>query len=138
MSEPENPFNPSPNGSLTVSKSVAVAWFVAVLMTCIALFLLMVWLQNKTNQEQKLTALRASLDKTASQLSDALNQDRTNQDFIASLQQQITSLETEKEQAAHMSKGLEDEMRSALESKDVTISNLQGRLTVNITGPGHV
>jgi chemotaxis protein MotB len=31
-----------------------------------------------------------------------------------------------------MAKGLEDEMRSDLESKDVTISKLQGKLTVNI------
>jgi len=34
--------------------------------------------------------------------------------------------------AGHLAKGLEDEMRSDLESKDVTISNLQGKLTVNI------
>ena len=34
--------------------------------------------------------------------------------------------------AGQMAKGLEDEMRSDLESKDVTISNLQGKLTVNI------
>jgi chemotaxis protein MotB len=31
-----------------------------------------------------------------------------------------------------MAKGLEDEMRADLESKDVTISKLQGKLTVNI------
>jgi chemotaxis protein MotB len=31
-----------------------------------------------------------------------------------------------------MAKGLENEMRADLESKDVTISNLQGKLTVNI------
>ena len=34
--------------------------------------------------------------------------------------------------AGQKAKGLEDEMRSDLESKDVTISNLQGKLTVNI------
>jgi chemotaxis protein MotB len=33
---------------------------------------------------------------------------------------------------AEKAKGLEDEMRSDMESKDVTISNLQGKLTVNI------
>src|SRR6185312_8336739 len=35
-------------------------------------------------------------------------------------------------QAVQSSKSLESEMRSELESKDVTISKLQGKLTVNI------
>ncbi|MBI3877261.1 MAG: OmpA family protein [Verrucomicrobia bacterium] len=41
-------------------------------------------------------------------------------------------LRKEKEFAAANQKSLEQEMRAALESKDVTISELQGRLTVNI------
>ena len=41
-------------------------------------------------------------------------------------------MEKEKEMAGQHAEGLEDEMRSDLESKDVTISNLQGKLTVNI------
>jgi len=42
--------------------------------------------------------------------------------------------ELHKEQAivVHTHQSLEDEMRNALESKDVTISQLQGKLTVNI------
>ncbi|MFO1478544.1 MAG: OmpA family protein [Verrucomicrobiota bacterium] len=44
----------------------------------------------------------------------------------------IAELENEKEMAAQMHRSLEDEMKSELESKDVTISQLQGRLTVNI------
>ena len=41
-------------------------------------------------------------------------------------------LRQEKEQAGKLQKNLEDEMRAALESKDVTISQLQGKLTVTI------
>src|SRR5581483_11916905 len=45
---------------------------------------------------------------------------------------QIHQLEQEKEAALQKRQSLEDEMRAALESKDVTISRLQGKLTVNI------
>lgn len=41
-------------------------------------------------------------------------------------------LKKEREQAAQAQRSLEGEMRSALESKEVTISELQGKLTVNI------
>ncbi|HVV70180.1 MAG TPA: OmpA family protein, partial [Verrucomicrobiae bacterium] len=45
---------------------------------------------------------------------------------------QIQQLQKEKDSAIQTHKSLEDEMRAALESKDVTISKLQGKLTVNI------
>jgi chemotaxis protein MotB len=44
----------------------------------------------------------------------------------------IGDLEKEKEAALQSRKGLEDEMRAKLESKDVAISQLQGKLTVTI------
>ena len=44
----------------------------------------------------------------------------------------ILSLAEEKEAVTKTQHGLEDEMRRALESKDVTISELKGKLTVNI------
>jgi chemotaxis protein MotB len=46
--------------------------------------------------------------------------------------QRMEALEKEKAAAVQTRKSLEDEMRQALESKDVTISKLQGKLTVNI------
>ncbi len=57
---------------------------------------------------------------------------RIKTQLLRSRIQRIANLEKEKEAAVHTSKSLEDEMRSQLESRDVTISNLQGRLTVNI------
>ena len=47
-------------------------------------------------------------------------------------QTRIQELEQEKEVASQSHKSLEDEMRAALESKDVAISQLQGKLTVSI------
>ena len=44
----------------------------------------------------------------------------------------IGELEKEKEAALQSRKGLEEEMRAKLESKDVAISRLQGKLTVTI------
>lgn len=58
---------------------------------------------------------------------------------VAQAQQQITLLEaekarlaSEKEAITRSQQSLESEMRQALESKDVTISELQGKLTVDI------
>jgi chemotaxis protein MotB len=45
---------------------------------------------------------------------------------------QIDALQKEKEAATQSRRSLEDEMRAAVESRDVTISQLQGKLTVNI------
>jgi len=54
---------------------------------------------------------------------------------LAEAQAALEQLQKEKDsavQAVQSHKTLEDEMRAALESKDVTISKLQGKLTVNI------
>jgi chemotaxis protein MotB len=54
------------------------------------------------------------------------------QEKLSSAQERLQELEKEKNAAVQTRQSLEDEMRSALESKDVTISRLQGKLTVNI------
>jgi chemotaxis protein MotB len=51
---------------------------------------------------------------------------------LADSQARIEDLAKEKDIVVHTHQSLEDEMRAALESKDVTISQLQGKLTVNI------
>jgi chemotaxis protein MotB len=53
-------------------------------------------------------------------------------DKLTEAQNRIEELQKEKDSAAQTHKSLEDEMRAALESKDVAISQLQGKLTVNI------
>ncbi len=53
-------------------------------------------------------------------------------DTLSQTQARVAELQKEKDTALQSHKTLEDEMRAALESKDVTISQLQGKLTVNI------
>ncbi len=48
------------------------------------------------------------------------------------LREQLAAAEKEMEAAAKTKNSLEEEMRAALQSKDITISQLQGKLTVNI------
>ena len=79
------------------------------------------------------------LDQAKAQLADAQATAEKAQaeagglkDKLAESQSRIDALEKEKEAAVQTHKSLEDEMRAALESKDVAISNLQGKLTVNI------
>lgn len=53
-------------------------------------------------------------------------------DKLADSQARVEQLQKEKDAAVQTRQSLEDEMRNALESKDVTISRLQGKLTVSI------
>ena len=81
---------------------------------------------------RSLESLPAKLNYANAGLANALAENQKDHDQIAALQTQVADLQKEKEMAGQMAKGLEDEMRSDLESKDVTISKLQGKLTVNI------
>ena len=53
-------------------------------------------------------------------------------DKLAETSEQVAQLEKDRDAAVQTRQSLESEMRNALESKDVTISRLQGKLTVNI------
>ena len=132
MSESKQPFTEHvtrPKGVLQVSR---LGWITAGLLGLVTLFFVMLWAETKTQQQAELKSLRAKLADTTGNLSDALAENQTNQDLIANLKSQVADLEKDKETAAQMAKGLENEMRADLESKDVTISKLQGKLTVNI------
>ena len=132
MSESKQPFTEHvtrPKGVLQVSR---LGWITAGLLGLVTLFFVMLWAETKTQQQSELKSLRAKLADTTGNLSDALAENQTNQDLIANLKSQVADLEKDKETAAQMAKGLENEMRADLESKDVTISKLQGKLTVNI------
>lgn len=51
---------------------------------------------------------------------------------ITELREKLAAAEKEMETASKTKNTLEEEMRAALQSKDITISQLQGKLTVNI------
>jgi chemotaxis protein MotB len=132
MNESKQPFTDLVRRSGSASKSSYLGWLAAVGMAMLALFFVMLWSSARTRQQQELVSMQAGLDGAKSQLSNALAENQTNQDIIATLKAQVADLENEKDAAAQMSKALENEMRSDLESRDVTITSLQGKLTVNI------
>jgi chemotaxis protein MotB len=92
---------------------------------------LLLWAAT-VGKQHELESLRTKLDDANASLTGARDENQKAKDQIAALQSRVADLEQEKDAAAQMAKGLENEMRADLESKDVTISNLQGKLTVNI------
>ena len=132
MNESKQPFTDHVRRAESTSNFPRLGWPAAVIMAMLALFFLMLWSSARPGYRKEIDSLQAQLDEAKSQLSNALAENQTNQDTITTLKGQIADLETQKDMAAQMSKALENEMRSDLESKDVTISNLKGKLTVNI------
>ena len=131
MNESKQPFTDHVTRSQG-SKESRLAWIIAVVATVLALSFLALWYSARARQQQELQSLQANLDQTKSDLTNAQAADRTDKDTITKLQDQAAALQKEKELGAQSSKSLEDEMRSQLESKDVTISKLKGKLTVSI------
>jgi chemotaxis protein MotB len=110
-------------------------WIAAGILAAAAVALLALWI-GKLREVQ---SLRSDLVDATNKLADANTNLRDRlvglkkvKDQLATVQSNLADLEQEKTKAEQKGKGLEDEMRSALESRDVTISNLQGKLTVNI------
>ena len=81
--------------------------------------------QRLDQAQEEIAAARVALAKSQTQVSELKN-------ILGDSQQRMEQLQQEKDSALQAHKSLEDEMRAALESKDVTISKLQGKLTVNI------
>ena len=87
---------------------------------------------SSCNHAQQLELAKAELAEARDAAAKGANEANALKDKLAEAQTRIDELQKEQESAAQMHKSLEDEMRSALESKDVAISQLQGKLTVNI------
>jgi chemotaxis protein MotB len=105
-------------------------WIIGSILTVALLLALLGF--NAYERKQEVERAHAELE----QLRAAAAQDKglaaELKDKLAESQARIDELQKENERAVQGHKSLEDEMRSALESKDVTISQLQGKLTVNI------
>jgi chemotaxis protein MotB len=105
-------------------------WIIASILTILLLLVLLGYASwgKKLEVEQvraELAAAREAAVKSEAEIADL-------KDRLAQSQARNDELAQEKDTALQTRKGLEDEMRAALESKDVTISRLQGKLTVNI------
>jgi chemotaxis protein MotB len=135
MSANPQPFTDHVTGKNKSSASAWIGWVVAVVMAALAAVFVGMWNSANARHQKDVESTQttqAGADALKADLANARAQIQTNQDLIASLTNQIADLQKQKEQVSKTSKSLEDEMRSQLESRDVTISKLQGRLTVNI------
>jgi len=135
MSASPQPFTDHVTGKNKSSASRWIGWCLAGALAIVAAVFVGMW--NSANARHQKDAetmhsMQEASDSLKADLANARAQIQTNQDLITSLTNQVAALQKEKEQVSKTSKSLEDEMRSQLESKDVTISKLQGRLTVNI------
>jgi flagellar motor protein MotB len=106
-------------------------WITAGILAALLIAALLMW-AGAVGKLNGMKLLQAKLDDANAALAGALADNDKEKDQLATLQTQIADLQKEKDMAAQMSKSLENELRSDLESKDVTISKLQGKLTVNI------
>ncbi|HTJ01031.1 MAG TPA: OmpA family protein [Dongiaceae bacterium] len=130
MSE-ANPFAPKKPQAGARAGSSRLPWGVAGVLGVLLIAALLLW-AGAVGRMRGLQALPAQVEQLKEQLTQAQADSDDAKSKLAAQQQRIAELEKEKEMAAQMSKGLEDEMRTDLESKDVTISKLQGKLTVSI------
>jgi chemotaxis protein MotB len=138
MSNENQPFteqvtraNRGAGGAAGGASAARVPWAVAGVLAAALVAALLLWAAavGKTRVFQR---VQSELDEANSSLAAAQARNQKDKDQLAALQAQVADLQKEKEAVAQNAKGLEDEMRADLESKDVTISKLQGKLTVNI------
>jgi chemotaxis protein MotB len=131
MSEDKNPFTEPATKVQRGPDASRWGWIAAGILAALLVVSLLLW-ASAVGKQRGLESLRTKLDDANASLASARDENQKAKDQIAALQSKVADLEQEKDTAAQMAKGLENEMRADLESKDVTISNLQGKLTVNI------
>jgi chemotaxis protein MotB len=109
-------------------------WIIASVLT--AALLLGLFAFTSWSGRQELEQLRAELNSVKTQAAKDQGQLLAQADGLKAkldeTQARVQELQQEKENVVQQHRSLEDEMRAALQSKDVTISQLQGKLTVNI------
>jgi chemotaxis protein MotB len=131
MSEDQNPFAGEKTGVSQGRSNAKTGWIAAGIALVLLIVAAALWFSAQARL-RGLQSIRANLDQSNASLSNALAEIQQAGSQIAALRAQAADLEKEKETTGQRAKALEDEMRSDLESKDVAISNLQGKLTVTI------
>jgi chemotaxis protein MotB len=132
MSDSENPFARKPEPVQPAQRTTYYAIAAAVVAVLVALFFVMLWAEAKRADAAQSEVLKGKLAAAQDELARQRVENQTNLDLITDLKNQVGDLQKERELAGQMARNLENEMRTSLESKDITISNLQGRLTVTI------
>jgi hypothetical protein len=83
-------------------------------------------------QKKQFARVRSELEQLQQAAQQSSNQASLLQQDLTNSHAKIEALIKEKEQERQKQQDMENQMRSTLESKDVTISELRGSLTVNI------
>lgn len=130
MSE-NNPFAGQPIKAKASRSNEVLAWVLVAIIVGLLLVIAGLWASIQRERRQN-DVLRAGADAAAREVARVKASSTASQQAVAGLRSRVAELEKEKEMAVQMARGLEDQMRAELESKDVTISKLQGKLTVNI------
>lgn len=134
MSEDRQPFTEQvtrANRAAVNPDAVRRGWIISGILGAALIAALLMW-AGAVGKLRGLQRLQSQLDDANASLASALAENEKDKDQIATLQSEVADLQKDKDTAAQMSRSLEDEMRGDLESKDVTISKLQGKLTVSI------
>jgi chemotaxis protein MotB len=105
-------------------------WIIAAALT-VALLLGLLGLAS-WEKKREVEKVRAELSEAQAAAARAQAEAADLKGKLADSQASIADLQKQQDIVVHTHQNLEDEMRNALESKDVTISQLQGKLTVNI------
>lgn len=87
---------------------------------------------SRQTLEEAGAKLTNTLEETKAALAKTQSEVQQGKEQIAALKSKLNDLENEKTAVHQAAKQLENQMRADLESRDVTISKLQGKLTVNI------
>jgi len=116
--------------SVTLAAVPKQTWIIAGVFSAIVIaVVLFVSFHNQGTElsraQQALADAQSLTEKRAGELASLSNK-------LAEAEEKISDLAEEKTAVEKTQQSLEDEMRKALESKDVTISELKGKLTVNI------
>jgi len=127
-----NPFaQKTPKPSAAGSADARLAWWVAGILGAIAVAFGVLWAIALARQED-MALLKSKYKAAETSLDEARADNQKDADQVTDLQAKLTALQQEKAATGQAAKSLEDEMRQELQSKDVTISKLQGKLTVSI------
>ena len=105
-------------------------WYIAAILSLLAVLAfvgLTAW-----QRSAELEKTQAEMARTRTLAEQAAQQFQSANQKLAEKEALVAQLEHERQEAAKAQKGLEDQMRASLQSKDITISQLQGKLTVNI------
>jgi chemotaxis protein MotB len=105
-------------------------WIVASILS--ALVILAFAVLSVVEKSREVEALTTELEEARQALAQAEMERDTLETANAVAKEQIEALMAEKQAVEQQQSTLERQMRAAIESKDVTISELRGRLTVNI------